>query len=334
MGSESITKTNVQMKALFLKFIAILIFVGTLLVFICSVDKDEQKGLFTTNQKNNVSLLDLSSFESCTPKATLPPRPREEWRKPLWFIQLHHVMPSGIDKNIVNKLTQLHAGGKSFYASRKGVLRHCVGADETATCSISDVPTYKDSFYKKTLMLIRNPATLFPYSMNTKGILYHGLEGQTAIEKWRESRDQWFHKFLDGYIDKLKSYTDLEYEVGLYIAYEDLMDAVEGPKVLKEIAKVLNEAGFETVEDDHLSCVWYHAVGADNIMNYHNNSHYEFSDYKPGYTKEQQKTMLEKIEALIKDLDVDKHMPLVKIIQRYHKDIKDNLTLDPSEEAT
>ena len=332
MGSESIMKTNGQMKGLFFKSIAFFISVGTLLVFISGIDNDDPKGLVATNQKNNASSsLDLSSFESCTRKATHPPRPKQEWRKPLWFIQANHVMPSGIDKNIINQLTQLQGGGKSFYASRKGKLRHCVGTDETATCFVSGVPTYKDSFYKKTLMLVRNPATLFPFSMNMKGILYHGLEGQTPIEDWRKSRDEWFDKSLNSTINELKSYTDFEYEVGLYIAYEDLMDVVKGPKVLKEISKVLNEAGFETVEDSHLPCVWYDAVGADNIMNYHKNSNYEYSDYKPGYTKEQQKTMLEKLEAFIKDIDAETNEPLVEIIQRYHNDIKDNLTLDASE---
>ena len=78
------------------------------------------------------------------------------------------------------------------------------------------------------------------------------------------------------------------YDVGLYIVYEDLMDENKGPDVLRRIATITREAGFTiTIEDEDISCAWYNSLGEERVEQYRKNK-YDYNDYVPGFTKEQQ----------------------------------------------
>ncbi len=327
------TKNNIQLQSFYFKIIAVLISIGALALFINDGREVNMESAHSSAQKKQTNIsytLDSISSSNCEEKAFLAEKPKNKWRKPLWFATPHHTLPDKMDRNIVNQLTLLQAGGKSFYFSSPGTLRHCAGNTETATCSVSNAPApkFKDSFYNKYFMIVRNPMTLLPYSANKKAILYSGLKGQMPIDQWRKIRKEWFGKMMSEWVGAFTDWMNAGYEVGLYIVYEDLMDGQKGPKVLKEMANVLNEAGFSTVDDKDLPCVWYNGIGAEHIREYHKNSQYEFGDYTPGFSNEEQKLMLEKLEALM--ADVEENAPLVTVLKRYIKEIEDNFPFDTS----
>ena len=93
------------------------------------------------------------------------------------------------------------------------------------------------------------------------------------LTQWRDIRKEYFNKMINDWVDVFRKWMDSGYEVGLYVIYKDLMDAKKGPRVIKKMANLLNEAGFSIVDDDDdLCCVWYNGVSAGNIREYHQNS--------------------------------------------------------------
>ena len=258
-------------------------------------------------------------------------RPKEEWQKPIWFVTLHNSFPDNAHRLLIRNLTLLFNGGKSFYTSMKGKLRHCIGDTETATCAISDLPTKNfQNYSRKYMMYIRNPLTALPYSANMKDVKYHSLEGQMTVDKWRKTRDEWLTKMMEEWIGSIETWRKSpDFDIGLYIVHEDLMDPHKGPDVLREMAKIFREAGFDTIEDGKIPCAWLMSLGADNIQQHHMRG-YEYNDYIPGYTKKQKKFIIDKVTAYMAEVG-DSDKPLASILKRYIDDIRVNTVLDKSQ---
>merc|ERR1711884_182940 len=103
-------------------------------------------------------------------------------------------------------------------------------------------------------MLLRSPRTLLPYAVNMKEKKYHGLEGQYPKDQWKSTRAEWLSKMVEEWIQNLRDWQNAPYEPALYIVYEDLIDPIKGPKVMKRMAKVLKDNGVETIEDKDIQC--------------------------------------------------------------------------------
>ncbi len=271
--------------------------------------------------------LDLSEFSNCTRKPPMEhPRPKEEWSKTMYLAAPNFALSDSAHKDLINQLTGLAHGGKSFYASSNQV-RHCVGTTETATCSIGTVgPKNNDAFSSKYMFVIRNPKSLFPFAANSKGILYHGLTGQTPIEEWRLLRDTYLTKMMGEWVSDIKDWMKADYEIGLYIVYEDLLDIQNGPNVVRQIANLLKEGGFSVVDDDHIPCVWYTSIGEKKIQHYHKYK-YDFGEYIPGFTNDQKELMISSLNDFIDEIkDGDKD--LASILTRYVNNISTGTVID------
>ena len=301
---------------------------------------------------------DLSKYDNCT--LPIPPvGSRSEWTsKPLWFPSYPDSMDDNILKSAISSITGLSAGAKSFYASSRAMgLRQCIGRTETASCLnihpmvlMKPDPTSKTNIFASPIVyILRNPATAMPAFMNQKRIKYAKLEGQTPLDEWRSSRDQFLSTGLwDGYVQQLRTWLDYAattsstaaststtttvtnpyYTIGMYLAREHWMDPERGPAELVRLARLLSEAGFPILFDANASdltvasCIWYRSIGGKAVLEgYHANHQYDFSDYVPGYTKEQKEMMLEGLSKLMKDYDSDEE--LVAILTEYTDTIRE-----------
>jgi hypothetical protein len=279
-------------------------------------------------QQVDLAVLD----KQCVPIETSTPKPKEEWHKSLWFVTAHHTFEGSVHRELIKNITKLKVGGKSFYASIKGSLRHCIGTTETASCSIGDLPTKQfENYQNKYVLVIQNPKTAMPLAANKKAIKYHGIEGQITIESWRSTRKDWFEKMVEDWIKQIKEWRDSQFDIGMYIVYEDLMDPKRGPEVVRELAKVFKQAGFDTIDDEQIRCAWMTSIGVESIKEYHVNNKYEFGDYIPGYTKKEKQFMVEKLSEYMNNIkSSDNGDGLVKILNRYIDDIQGNAVIDES----
>lgn len=296
------------------------------------IKQSTEKSNTTIQQQSDNSLPNLTEIESkCLPLQFKPTKPKESWSKPIWFASMHHSMEDHLFKDMIQNLTQMNQGGKSFYASIKGSLRHCISTiSETAACAIGATPTKNfDNYNNKYMIFVRGPRLVFPYVANMKAMKYSGLEGQMKIENWRALRDEYLDGMIDGWIQHITDWKKTKYTLGMYIVYEDLMDYEKGPGVFKKMANVLNEGGFETVQsDDQIRCAWFMSLGKENIMKYHEKE-YDFDEYIPGYKAEQKQTMIAKLTNFMNEIgDSDKE--LESIVSNYIKDIEDKMVIDES----
>jgi len=169
--------------------------------------------------------------------------------------------------------------------------------------------------------------TFFPSAANVKNAKYHGQIGQTPIEEWREIRDTWIDDMMTAYRDLIIEWKESSYDDGMFLVYEDLMDVNRGPDVIRRIARFVREAGFDTtVEDEDMSCLWYKSVGDERIGQYIKNR-YDYNDYVPGFTKEQQEMMMRNLKELMVEV-VGDHKELAAILKRYVTEIRDNTIID------
>jgi len=313
-----------------------------LIAFLCNLFKlhNMHAKIQTIEEKEDnsaeVEVLNLTKYEQCSlVQESSSTRPKEEWSKPIWFAFYPASISESTHKQMINKITGLNQGGKSFYASVRNKLRQCVGETETATCStihpvipMNGGPDKKaDGFYSKIILVLRNPKTVFPAHLNEKAIKYGGQEGQVPIEKWRESRDTWLEGMMEEWANFIKEWSETKsYKKGFYLVYEDLMDFRRGSSVITGIARLLDEAGFNIVVDDQkMPCVWYDSIGSQNIKQYYE-TQYEYKDYIPGYTKKQQEMMMSHLSDLMRYFSEDKD--LLTILEKYHDDIKENTNID------
>lgn len=276
-------------------------------------------------------VINLKAYNQCEPIPPSHHKAKDQWSKSVWFAMLFHSFPENSHRELINQLTGLTSGGKSFYVStRNGSLRHCIGDTETASCSTGDLPKKKNRalFFDKYMMLLRNPRTVFPAATNVKEEKYHDLKGQLTKENWKEIRNTWLDKMMDEWVKKITEWRATDYKDGLYIVYEDLMNAVDGPDVVIKIAKLLKEAGFDVEDEADVPCIWVRAIGIQRIEQFYNFG-YDYSDYIPGYTKEQQQMMMRKLKDLMDSIG-DSNKELQSILQRYYDDIRDNTIIEDS----
>ena len=290
--------------------------------------------------KKPIPLEDFSHLDDCTVSFEPPPKKDVgEWKtKPLWFPAHPTSIEDAVHKNIINGITGLPAGGKSFYASSKAIkLRQCQGQTETATCMnvhpIVDMgkkhpDTRAHIFFGQYIMGLRNPMTVLPAFYNQKAIKYHGLctGCQVPEDQWRQDRDAYLGDMVDTWKNLIKTWkTMTKYKRGMYLVHEHLLDAQKGPLELKRLASVLRDAGFVTAPDESIPCIWYKAIGKDSIEQFHQGG-YEYKDYKPGYTKVQQEFLLSELSKFAEENKQDSE--LVAILKEYQENIKDNIRSD------
>lgn len=270
--------------------------------------------------------IDFSRFEHCENAKfnVSQPADAEASTKPIWFAAAAHKMSDRLHKTLINTMTGLPTGGKSFIASGRG-LKHCIGNGQTATCLAGDIDPNRFDFYEKYIIHVRNPMTGFPAGYNLKSMLYRQLVGQNTIEEWRGVRDKYGYGMIEEFSTSISNWNSSKFDVGMYLVHEDLLDIDKGVETLKKVRSFLAEAGFQVVPEDELSCVWYLSIGKETIENFHKFG-YEYSDYFPGYTEEQKRKFLEDMNEYRKKLDTDSE--LVGIIDRYISDMETKTVID------
>jgi hypothetical protein len=306
-----------------------------------SVEQQEQTKLKNTtavvvedSTLKSTSFPDLSKYDTCTFES---PSGRDSWTtKPLWFPSYPNSIDDNLIKSLITFMTGLPAGAKSFYASsRKMGLRQCFGKTETAACLLihpmvkmePDALGKTDAFDIRLVYLFRNPATAIPAFLNGKRIKYAKIPGQTPIDSWRQSRDENFVGLWEQYQTQFTTwynYTSTQnayYRMAAYLSLEDIMDPELGPKSLERLADVLSEAGYPMVSKTNVPCIWYRAVGGQVALEkYNKQHHYEYPDYLPGYTKEQQQMFLDGLKQLSETCSDDTN--LTRILNEYATTIK------------
>jgi hypothetical protein len=269
-----------------------------------------------------------------------PPAPKKEWKtKPMWlpsFPGSGSTGPTGkgdILRPLINGVTGLNSGAKFYHASGKN-LKRCKGLDETATCSnghpITAIKPEKqaDNFHPSVLMGIRNFRTAFPTYFQDKAIAYHGATGQVDEDDWRQTRDKFYASAFEDWKGLVMTWKEMkEYDIGMYLEYEALMDPGRGPETLIRLAVKLKNAGFNVAPAKDIPCIWFQAVKDEPSRLK------EFMKYTPGFTFDQQQFILKELEKFIKEVSDDKD--LVAILQEYYTDTRDNTPIDqPSSGAS
>eukprot|EP00563_Minutocellus_polymorphus_P005925 CAMPEP_0181027246 /NCGR_PEP_ID=MMETSP1070-20121207/4065_1 /TAXON_ID=265543 /ORGANISM="Minutocellus polymorphus, Strain NH13" /LENGTH=409 /DNA_ID=CAMNT_0023104481 /DNA_START=127 /DNA_END=1356 /DNA_ORIENTATION=- len=283
----------------------------------------------------------LEHLRNCTITFQPPSQEKEEWStKPLWFPAHPGTMEDPFHRQLITGITGLDAGGKSFYASSKGMkLKQCFGQTETATCinvhPIVDMgnkhpETRSDKFYNKIVFGLRNPMLTLPSFYNGKQIKYHGLcEGcQVPEDEWRKFRDEWLESMMDAWgnnmIDTWKRMK--KYSIGMYLVNEHLWDPTRGPLVLQRLANLLKEAGFATPDEAEIPCIWLKIMGGEEAVKAHHESPYEYKDYIPSYTVAQRELMFEKLNELA--LKFANDTEFVDVMREYQNDIRTTARID------
>jgi hypothetical protein len=277
---------------------------------------------------------DVESWENCTVSFVPPPRkPKGTWTtKPFWVPTYPASVPTSAFRDLVTAMTGLQQGGKSYYAQSRS-LRKCQGVDETVTCDIvhpivwSKPPpeTLGALFHASIIIPIRNPATAIPSFHNEKAVKYHGVIGQTPIDNWRQTRDEWFEKKL---MDEWKSFILAwkqmnTYSVGMYLQYEKLIHKETGPAVLQRLADQFRRANFTVVPPQDIVCIWHkQQLSKDRDLTTEEYS----TEYVPGYTHMQRDLLLRELDSFIKEVSDDNE--LVSILKEYYEDIETNTPID------
>ena len=284
----------------------------------------------------------ISMQENCSVSFHVPKQ--ETKPKVFWTTGSPGSVDDSLIKSLGSGLTGQNAPARSYYAS-SGASKKCISDHPSSFFLVgADVNpethrNFQGNFQRQVIVLIRNPKTLFPAHNNAKAIKYHNQKGQVPERQWRDTRDTYFQKMLEGWKSSIRQWdTKMKYfKPAMYLAHEDLMDASRGPMALKRLALLLQAWGFHTIlesdddetmgpsMDDDLSCFWYHQMGRERLEQYHQHG-YEYSDYVPGYTRQQQDLMLQEIRSMI--MDTRNHPELTEILERYYEDIRDNTKLD------
>jgi hypothetical protein len=280
----------------------------------------------TGGKIKEVEPIDFSQFEHCENAKfnVSQPAGAEASTKPIWFTAVPHRISDRLHKTLINTMTGLAAGGKSFIASSRG-LKHCIGHGQTATCLGGIIDPNRFDFYEKYIIHVRNPMTGFPAGYNLKSMLYRHLDGQNTIDEWRAVRDKYGDGVIEEFSTSISNWNSSKFDVGMYLVHEDLLDIDKGVETLKKLRSFLIEAGFQVVPEDELSCVWYLSVGKETIDIFHKFG-YEYSDYIPGYTEAQKAKFLEDMKEYRKKVGTD--LELVGILDRYISDMETKTVID------
>jgi hypothetical protein len=330
MGSESqekfVTYSRRQQQLFYLG-----VFVSVLFLF--TFGGGDGSGPFPN--PHEISASELEPYSNCSNTVPTVKGPTNFTTKPIWVSMAPFVISDNFHKTLINSLTGTSQGGKSFYASVKNKLRHCDGMGQTVTClnvhpgvemNKGFPDKISDKFYSKYIMVIRNPMTSIPATYNAKSEKYSGTVGQLSQNSWREARDKWFEGMLGVWKNTILTWNETKnYEVGMYLVYEELRDLYKGPILMKELRQFLLEAGFSVASEDELNCIWYNAVGEANLKQFRKLK-FDYEDYFPMYTIEQRKLMLKEVKDLKAQLSDDKR--LGEILDTYIRDISFNMRID------
>lgn len=275
-----------------------------------------------------------AKYQNCTVSfVPPPPRPKPEWRKPLWvpsYPASGSSSPSkkgDMTKQLIDAITGLKQATKNYHMSVKGgKLRRCYGVSETAACTqghpyVQVGPeSQTDNFQPAVIFSIRNFATAFPAGHADKNIAYHGAEGQPPEEQWRKVRDQYLQGGLQTWKDMIRWWRAADYyRIALYLPFEWLLSPTKGPQLVQQLADVYQQAGFEVAPPEDIPCIWYQTAQKEwrrqeQLMQY----------YTPGYTKEQRDFILKEFDGLVEELESssnDLDRALIDLIRNYKQDI-------------
>ena len=287
---------------------------------------------FGTNES-----LDLNAFKKCSTNVSSFKAPETFTTKPIWMAMPPYTISDPFHKKLINPLTGTSAGAKSFYASMKGKLRHCIGNGQSVTClnihpSIemnNGMPdSYSDRFYSKYIIILENPMTSIPSGYNAKSEKYGGTVGQMGEEEWRKARDLWFEGMLKSWKETITTWNSTKnYAIGMYLVNEDLYDTEKGPSTVSALRSFLNESGFAVAPEEDVECIWFNAVGEESITRFHK-FHYDYEDYFPGFTQNQKDLMLKELKELKNEFATD--VQLVQVLDRYCEEIESRLKIDKS----
>ncbi len=338
MGSESQQKSIASATKQGKFFLLFALVVG--LILLCSTDLSiSNAAMHEDYHDSSLQILrasDLQPYENCSSAVpNVPKAPSNFTTKPIWMSMTPFVISDAFHKTLINPLTGTTSGAKSYYSSMRGVLRHCIGNGQTVTClnvhpAVEMKPGMPDSsskdFYSKYILVLRNPMTSLPATYNAKSNKYSKTEGQLSEDTWRAARDQWFEGMIDIWKKTLVTWNETKnYDIGMYLVYEDLYDIKRGPLLMKKLRSFLIEAGFNVAPDEDLNCIWYNAVGEDNLKRF-SKLRYDYDDYIPGFTSSQKDAMLNMLEETKKEISTDSQ--LVGILERYIDEIKKGLKID------
>lgn len=299
--------------------------------------KPTQSSAIVEVKKREPSSLDLSSFEKCTVTSTPhPDKSSTTSLKPFFFPQYPDSISDNVIKSIVQKMTGLEFGGKSYYAQNKR-FRRCFGLlGPTIACMLvhpmvplnppPDDPKCTSKFASQVIYSLRNPTMALALHQNWKDIKYRNQQGQTPEANWREYRDKYYESAYDSWEKQLMEWkTMTHYTIHMYLAVEELMEPFSGPKLLQRLAALFRSKGFATVTDEDVACLWYQSIGKERLQQFHN-FQYDFEDYIPGYTQQQIEFIANRLTKLIERvLDDDQ---LVAILKGYQSTILSESKID------
>lgn len=282
-------------------------------------------------EASTVFIPDLSrafdKYEGCSVKWT-PPPPKTAWdTKPIWLPASPGSGSSGptgkgdILKSLINGVTGMKSAAKFYHASSKK-LKRCHGIDETVTCSnghpvVSVGPEKQaDDFSSSVLLVIRNYMVVFPISFFDKAEAYHGATEQPSETEFKKVRDIYFVNGFEAWKNLIITWKQMqEYDIGMYIQYEALMDPDRGPPTLQRIADQLKTAGFSVAPKEDIPCIWFQAVKEEPARLR------EYLNYIPRYTTTQRDVILDDLKKFQHEVADDTE--LVSILKEYYKAIKD-----------
>lgn len=332
MGSEEERKA-ISNYARQRKILYLFLLVACCLAFFSFQNKTPSNPSTVNHATKKSTPIDLSAFEKkCHGDMEFNVTAPEEYdTKPIWFASASHTIRADMHGTLINKMTGTKAGGKLYIRSGKK-FRHCIGNGQSVTCVAADYENASnrrkvDIFYNKYLMIVRNPLTGFPSSYNNKSKMYRGLQGQEKINTWRQVRDKFYEGIVKEFTQSIEGWKQTSFNVGMYIIFEDLYDIEKGIDIMKRLRLFLRDAGFQVVPEEELSCIWYLALGKEDIENFNKNG-YEYSDYVPGYKEEQKSQLLQDLQDYETKISKDADHELKTIVHRYINDIKENTLID------
>ena len=277
---------------------------------------------------------DLTRFDQCANAVpdVKPLTEAESTAKPIWLTAAPFTFSLGLNKGLIDKMTGTLTGSKYFYTA-SFYSKQCTGNGLTVTCRnvhpYIEMPGFPEkfnsTFYSKYIMVLRNPMTSFPASYYGKSARDDKTVGQPPEEEWRMNRDIEFEDMVEEWKKMIITWHETNYELGMYIVYEDLFHAAKGPGVTKELQSLVKEAGFAVAPEEDLDCIWYNAVGKATLEKFHK-SGFEYDEYIPGYTQEQKVILLQELQAL--KIKFRKDETLGHILDRYILEIMTNFRVD------
>ena len=338
MGSESEVKIKAghanQKKAICICFAIVI----ALAPFLSKENSDSIKSFFGEDMKTNpkyVKLepmpLDLSQFDQCQNMKFDVQAPAEYTTKPIFLgSSSSNILRNDIHSGLIDKMTGTSAGAKLYIRSSRSV-KGCIGNGQSVTCAANHDNASDNKvgiFHDKYIIYTRNPFTAFPSGYNYKSEMYRHLVGQDTLETWRSVRDSWYQGTVNEFKGTIQGWTKTKFNQGMYIVFEDLFDIDNYIVVMKKLRQFLIDAGFQVVPEEQLSCIWYLALGKERIENYHRHG-YEYGDYKPGYTEEQKKKLIDDLKEYEKALEGESDdSDLKAIVHRYVEDSERNVDID------